>query len=192
MFLLTKPDESRIRKVLAEQRASGFSYAEVGATRGEWPEVYAVQRGRVDLGHGAITFAKAVRLLTQWKMFEVPGIRLCWPNAPLRAGESVAVLVEHFGFWSINCCRIVYVIDEEGPVRRFGFAYGTLAEHAERGEERFTVEWDRASDVVGYKILSFSRPRSLIAKAGYPFARQLQRRFLRDSLAAMTKAVGGE
>ncbi|MGA2413494.1 MAG: DUF1990 domain-containing protein [Candidatus Sulfotelmatobacter sp.] len=192
MFLLTKPNEARIRRVLAEQRASAFSYAEVGATRGALPDAYAVQRGRVDLGHGAITFAKAVQLLMQWKMFEVPGIRLCWPDVPLRSGESVAVLVKHFGLWSINCCRIVYVIDEHGPIRRFGFAYGTLAEHAERGEERFTVEWERASDVVGYEILSFSRPRSPLAKAGYAFARRLQRRFLRQSLAAMTKAVGGE
>jgi uncharacterized protein (UPF0548 family) len=28
----------------------------------------------------------------------------------------------------------------DGPVRRFGFAYGTLPDHVESGEERFTVE----------------------------------------------------
>jgi uncharacterized protein (UPF0548 family) len=36
--------------------------------------------------------------------------------------------------WWLNACRIVYVVDEEGPVKRFGFAYGTLPEHAESGK----------------------------------------------------------
>src|SRR5437773_1945486 len=79
-----------------------------------------------------------------------------------------------------------YVIDEDGPVRRYGFAYGTLPDHADRGEERFTVEWDRRSDLISYDILSFSRSGSLIRQAAYPAARRLQRRFLRNSLVAMS------
>ena len=31
------------------------------------------------------------------------------------------------GFWWLNACRIVYVVDEAGPITQFGFAYGTLA-----------------------------------------------------------------
>ena len=50
------------------------------------------------------------------------------------------------GLWWLNACRIVYVVDEAGPVTKFGFAYGTLPGHAGTGEERFLVEWDRASD----------------------------------------------
>jgi uncharacterized protein (UPF0548 family) len=192
MFLLNRPDESQIRQILAGLRESPFSYPEVGATRGELPRGYAVLHGRVDLGHGAVAFAKAVQALLQWKMFEAPGIQLCWPNAPIQPGENVAVLVKHFGFWSLNCCRIVYRVDEDGPVRRFGFAYGTLKEHAEQGEERFCVDWHRARNVVGYEILSFSRPVNILAKAGYPLAAWLQKRFLRDSMAAMTKAVADE
>lgn len=189
MFLLNRPDESRIRQILAGQRESPFSYPEVGATQDELPRGYAVLRGRIDLGHGAIAFAKAAHALLRWKMFEVPGIQLCWPNTPIQPGESVAVLVKHFGFCSLNCCRIVYRVDEDGPVRRFGFAYGTLFEHAEQGEERFCVDWHRPSNVVGFEILSFSRPASILAKAGYPLAALLQKRFLRDSLAAIGKAV---
>jgi uncharacterized protein (UPF0548 family) len=74
--------------------------------------------------------------------------------------------------------------DEEGPVRRFGFAYGTLPEHAEQGEERFTVEWHRTPDVISYDILSFSRPVSLAARVACPLARRLQKCFVRQSLAA--------
>lgn len=80
-------------------------------------------------------------------------------------------------------------MDEEGPVKRFGFAYGTLSEHAESGEERFTVEWHEQDDAVWYDILAFSRPQQLLARLGYPFARRLQKRFARDSAAAMLRAV---
>jgi hypothetical protein len=83
-------------------------------------------------------------------------------------------------------CRIVYVVDEAD---RFGFAYGTLPAHAETGEERFTVEWDEQDDAVWYDILAFSLPQQLLARLGYPFARRLQKRFARDSPAAMLRAV---
>jgi uncharacterized protein (UPF0548 family) len=189
MFLSSRPDESRIQKILASQRIRDFSYPQVGATRDELPNGYAVFRGRVNLGQGATTFDRAASALRQWKMFDVRDVRLFWPDAPIQPETAVAVLVKHFGFWSINCCKIVYVIDEDGPIRRFGFAYGTLPEHAEQGEERFTLEWDRTSDLVCYEILSFSRPGNAAVKVAYPLARRLQRRFSRDSLAAMAKAA---
>jgi uncharacterized protein (UPF0548 family) len=92
----------------------------------------------------------------------------------------------------LNACRIVYLVDEEGAVKRFGFAYGTLAEHAEIGEERFTVEWNRADDTVWYDILAFSRPRQMLAKLGYPLSRSLQKRFAEGSKAAMMNAASGK
>jgi uncharacterized protein (UPF0548 family) len=189
MFLSSRPDESRLQKILASQRARDFSYPQVGATRDKLPNGYAVFRGRVGLGQGATTFDRATSALRQWKMFDVPGIRLFWPDAPIQPETAVAVLVKHLEFWSINCCKIVYVIDEDGPIRRFGFAYGTLPEHAEQGEERFALEWDRTSDLVCYEILSFSRPGNTAVKIAYPLARCLQRRFSRNSLAAMAKAA---
>jgi len=121
-------------------------------------------------------------------MFNMPWLRLDRTSAPIQVGTDVAVSVHHFGFYSLNACRIVYVVDEEDPVKRFGFAYGTLAEHAESGEERFTVEWDRG-DTIWYDILAFSRPRQMIARLGYPLSRLLQKRFAEDSKAAMLEAV---
>jgi uncharacterized protein (UPF0548 family) len=97
--------------------------------------------------------------------------------------------VRHFGFYSLNACRIVYVVDEKGPLTRFGFAYGTLAEHAESGEERFMVEWNRDQDRVWYDILAFSRPKKILARLGYPLSRLLQRQFARASKAAMLQAA---
>ena len=112
------------------------------------------------------------------------------PESPIQTGVHVAVVARTFGLWWLNAARVVYVVDELGPIRRFGFAYGTLPDHAESGEERFTVEWREADGAVWYDILAFSRPRQLLARLGYPFARRLQRRFARDSAAAMQKAVG--
>ena len=91
-----------------------------------------------------------------------------------------------------DACRIVYAVDEKGPIKRYGFANGTLPEHAESGEERFTVEWHEKDDAVWYDILAFSRPRHFLARLGYPLARRLQERFARDSVAAMMRAVKHE
>jgi uncharacterized protein (UPF0548 family) len=96
------------------------------------------------------------------------------------------------GLWWLNACRIVYVIDEGGPVQRFGFAYGTLPGHVESGEERFLIEWDQGENSVWYDILAFSRPRHPLARLGYPFARLMQKRFARDSVKAMVRRVGVE
>jgi uncharacterized protein (UPF0548 family) len=104
-------------------------------------------------------------------------------------GTVAAVLASHFGFYSLNFCRVVYVLDDDGPIRRTGFAYGTLIEHAERGEELFSVEWHRHDDSVHYEVLAYSQPAHWLAKLGYPFARRLQLRFARESMAAMAAAV---
>jgi uncharacterized protein (UPF0548 family) len=189
MFFLLRPTEERIRAILARQQAAKFSYTEVGSSRGQGPPGYASLQNRVELGRGSEAFAHASEAVRQWRMFDFAGVWLCWPNVTLKPGNVVAVLLRHFGFWSLNFCRIVYVIDEDDPVRRFGFAYGTLAEHAERGEERFVVEWDHVSDVVSYEISSFSRPGSLITRVAYPIARRLQRGFVRNSLLAMAHTV---
>ena len=142
------------------------------------------------LGEGGETFDRAVAALRAWKMFDVGWVRILPAAAPLEVGTTVAVLARHYGFWSLNACRIAYLIEEDdGDVRRCGFAYGTLPEHGERGEERFTVEW-RRDDSVYYDLYAFSRPRSLLARAGYPLARRLQRRFARDSLRAMIRTSG--
>jgi uncharacterized protein (UPF0548 family) len=122
-------------------------------------------------------------------MFCMPWVKLYFPNAPVLVGTDVAVCVHHFGFWSLHACRIVYVVDEEGAFTRFGFSYGTLTEHAQSGEERFTVAWNRNNDEVWYDIFAFSRPRQMLAKLGYPLSRLLQKRFAEDSKAAMVKAA---
>jgi uncharacterized protein (UPF0548 family) len=106
-------------------------------------------------------------------------------------GTVVGVLGRHFGLWSLNACRIVYVIEEKEALllKRYGFAFGTLPGHVERGEERFTVEWHRADDSVWYEVFAFARPAHPLASVGPPFVRLVQRRFAAASLRAMVAAV---
>jgi uncharacterized protein (UPF0548 family) len=99
------------------------------------------------------------------------------------------VLAWHYGFWSLNTARIAYLIEESGEVERFGFGYGTLPGHSERGEERFSVEWRCKDSSVYYDVLAFSRPKHPLAWLGYPFARLLQKRFSRDSRREMFRTV---
>ena len=150
-----------------------------------------MDRNRTKLGEGRDTLDRAVEALHSWKMFDVGWVRLVPEDAPIEAGTTVAVLARHYGFLSLDPCRIVYTIEEDdGGCVRLGFAYGTLPGHGERGEERFTVEWRRDDDSVFYDLYAFSRPNHLLAKLGYPLARRLQHRFARDSLRAMLRATG--
>jgi uncharacterized protein (UPF0548 family) len=172
---------------LSAQQNKTFSYAEVGCSRQQAPKGYIADHNRIKLGQGVDVFERAKCALRKWKMFDMPWIDLCWPDTPVEPGANVAVLVSHLGFWSMNACRIVYVIDEHGPSEKYGFAYGTLPDHGERREERFTVEFN-ADQTVWYDLYAFSQP-STLARLAYPFTRVLQKRFARDSKTAMQKAV---
>ncbi len=189
MLSLRKPSAERLRDFLAAQSTLDLTYPAVGATAAVPPAGYVVDRTRIKLGEGSGTFAAAKAALGRWEHFRLGWVEAWPPETPIQAGQVVAVIARLFGLWWLNACRIVYVVDEEGSVQRFGFAYGTLPEHAESGEERFTVEWHEQDDAVWYHILAFSRPQQLLARLGYPFARRLQKRFARDSAAAMRKAV---
>ncbi len=194
MFRLTQPPDDEVRRFIAKQEHAELTYPEVGASADSVPGGYTVDRNRIELGLGERVWERAVAAVRAWQMFNIPWLRLYWPDTPIQVGAVVAVSVRHFGFYSLNACRIVYVVDEDcavtnPPVSRFGFAYGTLGEHAESGEERFTVEWDRASDKVFYDILAFSRPRHPLSKLAYPLSRSLQKAFADCSKVAMSTAV---
>jgi uncharacterized protein (UPF0548 family) len=190
VLCLSKPSRNSIEAFIAAQRDGEFSYADVGASRGRAPKGYTVDHNRIDLGRGAEAFERAKGAVRQWKMFDMDWVELCWAETAIEAGACVAVVISHLGFWSVNACRIVYVVEEHGAMEKFGFAYGTLAKHGEMGEERFTVEFNREDQTVWYDVYAFSRPRAL-AQLAYPFTRTLQRRFARDSKAAMLRAIQG-
>jgi uncharacterized protein (UPF0548 family) len=190
MLCASKPGRPSIDAFIAAQQDQKLSYPEIGHSREGAPRGYTVDQSRIQLSVGAGTYQKAKSGIRQWKMFDIPWINLCWPETAIEPGATVAVAASHFGFWSLNPCRIVYVVEEQGTSPRFGFAYGTLPDHSEVGEERFTVELNPDDQTVWYDIYAFSRPKKLV-RLGYPFARLLQKRFARESKLSMQRFVRG-
>jgi uncharacterized protein (UPF0548 family) len=185
VFLFRQPTDVVIHAFLQVQARLDFTYPETGATAAIVPVSYVVDHTRIRLGTGEEVFCRAKIGLQGWKQFDLGWLKAFPANTPIRSGEVVAVVARTFCLWSVNAARIVYVTDEP---RRFGFAYGTLPGHVETGEERFLVE-RTDDDSVWYDILAFSQPRHLLTKIGYPLARLLQKRFGRESAAAMVRAV---
>jgi len=192
MLFLKKPSSADITSFLVTQSKLGFSYPAVGATAMVPPSLgFNVDHARVLLGKGERVFTAARMALERWDHFRLDWVEAAYPETSIRVGGVVAVVGRSFGIWCLNACRIVYVVDEDGPVKRFGFAYGTLPGHIEIGEERFLIEWDRQDDSVTYDILAFSRPHGVLARLSYLWLRRMQECFRRDSGAAMMRATSG-
>ena len=185
MFLLRKPTDEMIRQFISSQKDLSFTYSEVGATRNEGrPAGFIVDHNRTRLGEGEGTYRRAVSALRSWKQFDLGWVKIVPPQTPVKVGSTVAVRAHTFGFWSLSAARIVYLIEESAAVKRFGFAYGTLPNHVECGEERFMIEW-LEDDSVWYDIYAFSHPQHPLVKLGAPLTRMLQKQFAKDSLAVM-------
>lgn len=191
MFLASRPDRSIVQRFIDDHTNDGLSYPEVGATQESPPSGYNIDHSRIKIGDGSEAMERAQNAIRNWKMFEMAWIELMSNTTPIEKGRTVSILARHFGFYSLNAARIVYVLDETGEVDRYGFAYGTLTEHAEIGEERFSVEFHAATGEVWYDLYAFSRPGALLAKIGYPVSRYFQKAFARDSKLAMYHAVSG-
>jgi uncharacterized protein (UPF0548 family) len=185
MLTIRMPSAEAIGRFLASQQGLAVPYSE-GMTRGAVPAGFNVDHLRYKLGNGMQVFEQAVDALRT--MFRQKGIRLESRGLPPNVGTVVAIVVRVGPVWWSNACRVVYVIDETRPLRRVGFANGTLPGHAECGEEVFLVEMDAAGDV-WYDLRAYSRPRHPLARLGSPFTRAMQRRFAAGSAAAMAASV---
>jgi uncharacterized protein (UPF0548 family) len=188
MFLARRPSSEQIARFLNESQVLPLSYSPTG--------IVEANRVREDLdeativiGHGQAAFERARLALIAWKHFDLGWVETFPPDAPPVSGTVVAVLIRHLGFWSLNGCRVLYGVRGLEDVTRFGFAYGTLTNHAESGEELFEVFLDPRTDEVIYRIRAISRPRATLARVGRPIVRLLQARFRAQSAAAMKRAT---
>ncbi len=199
MFSIKRPTNTKIEGYLRRQVGQPFSYDFVGCTR---DERFSVRHGwnmdhhRVLLGHGPEAFDRGRAAIDAWQMFSQEMTKVFGHDLP-HENLTVAVLyrVSIAPLWLLMPARIVYTINDtmtrDGQrIERYGFAYGTLPDHPERGEERFLVEWNRADDIVHYDLLAISQPRDLLARVGFPYARREQARFRRLSGRAMQRAIG--
>jgi uncharacterized protein (UPF0548 family) len=185
MWSIRKPSPEAITAFLWRNADAVYSYPDVGRAADFQPEGYDRDSRREVVGHGEEAFFAAREVFLRWAQFPRPWTEIRPKEAPLRAGQTLAMLAHAYGLWWTNACRIVYVVDEPA---RFGFAYGTLNDHVEQGEEQFLIE-QSADGAVWYDIRSFSRPRHWAVRLAYPLARRQQRQFVRESLATMRAAV---
>jgi uncharacterized protein (UPF0548 family) len=137
-------------------------------------------------------YERACEAIRRWQMFPESIAQLHGRDQPPRPGLVVGVLYRVWlvPLWVLFPARVVYVVDEAaeteaGNVHRYGFAYGTVADHPERGEERFQVEWHAADDRVYYDLVAIAQPAHWLAKLGYPYTRYEQSRFRRLSGRSM-------
>ena len=190
MFLTGRPSPHVIERFLNDSQGLPLSYGPIGIVSTEFAR-QNVDEEIVTIGRGALAFERARAALAAWKQFQIGWVELYPANARIEQGAVVAVLIRHFGFWSLNGCRVVYEVGDRHRGDRFGFAYVTLTNHAEAGEELFEVFFNPDSDEVMYRIRAVSWPRVTLTRIGYPIARMLQARFRRDSAAAMRQATVG-
>jgi uncharacterized protein (UPF0548 family) len=98
----------------------------------------------------------------------------------IEEGSVIAQAIQVGPLTAIACCRIVKVVDEE---HAFGFAYGTLPAHPERGEEAFMVSRNAGSGTV--TISAFSRPSHVLSRLGRPLTHLIQDRVTDRYLAGL-------
>lgn len=190
MFLTHRPSPRELKEFLDQCLKLSLSYEPVGIAK-ESPPGFDADLSSAVIGHGRQTFERAKIALAEWRHYEMGWVELLPAGAAIEPGTNVAVLVRHLGFWSLNGCRLVYGLGDRESESSFGFAYGTLTNHAELGEEIFEVRLDSKSEEVIYRIQAVSKPRARLARLGYPIARYFQARFRQDSARALQRAVGG-
>jgi uncharacterized protein (UPF0548 family) len=190
MFLARRPTRQMLDDFAEESRRLPLSYTQMGLAKAS-PVGYDLDETTVTIGQGEAAFERAKAALAAWKHFDFSWVAMSPRAASIEPGSVVAVLIRHLGFWSLNGCRVVYGLGDRSHGPTFGFAYGTLSNHAEEGEEIFEVSMHPDTHEVIYRIRAVSRPRVVLARLGYPVVRMLQARFRRDSGEAMRQAVTG-
>jgi uncharacterized protein (UPF0548 family) len=166
---------------------TGFTYAEVGATRHEpLPPGYNRLHYRTELGRD--DFRTAADAILTFAMHRATGARI--RSSADRAAPGVRLTV---GLGPLTVpCEVVWAEDGDELA---GFGYGTLPGHQARGEESFTVSRD-AQGRVWFRVTAFSLPARWPMRLGGPAAVFAQRlyahrcgRALRQ-LCARSRTVG--
>ena len=183
LLSVARPTPAQVHGVVLAQASGQLTYPDVGATRGPMPHGWSHDASDEVLGRGMATFDRAVHAMRSWSQFDLTWVFPQDRAVPIEEGRLFGFLAHTYGVWSVNVCRIVYVIDErDDRGARFGFAYGTVGAHSVRGEERFLIEWDRETDQVRFEIRKFSKPAIALLRLLGPLTRRVQRRFTVQAL----------
>jgi uncharacterized protein (UPF0548 family) len=165
-----RPDAPALTRLIPRYAEQPYSYPDVGATqRADLPPGYHHVTRSVVLGADQLTFDRAADALTTWGMHRRAGLVVA-ASADRAAVDVTTVMAFGVAIAGVIIpCRVVWTADE--PDRR-GFAYGTLPDHPERGEEAFIVE--RVDGHVTLSIRAFSTPGNRLVRAASGVARFMQ------------------
>jgi uncharacterized protein (UPF0548 family) len=178
--------DGELLELLRRAQQGTPTYDHVGSTLDplRW-DAPAVRSHHVDVGRGQAPFDAARTALQTWVPQRGLGAEVLPADQPVVVGGTVLVILRRGPLFFVAPDRVVVVVDEP---RRFAFAYGTLPDHPERGEESFTVEW-LPDDTVRVTIRVQAGPATLAARAAGPIVRWLQHAALRRYLRAITEDV---
>ena len=105
---------------------------------------------------------------------------------PLREGTHVQMRLRVGPLTFKIPCVVVWA---ERTAESWGFAYGTLPGHPERGEERFAVRLTPSGEVT-FRIVAFSSHGRWFTRVGGPVARRMQRKTTERYLEALDRTTG--
>jgi uncharacterized protein (UPF0548 family) len=184
VFKLGRVSESTLLEIARRAESLQPTYDFVGAAiTGSPPAGFHHDVEEVQLPDRPDAFERGADGLRQWAAHRGAGLSV-EPHEQPALNATVAVGAPLGPMTAVAVCRIVTVVDEADW---YGFAYGTLPGHPEQGEEAFVVE--RVDDRAVFRVVAFSRPFELLARAGGPISRRIQRSTTRRYLNGLVAYV---
>ena len=188
MIVVSHRPQALLRAQLERSRRDEVTYSEVGETRSTTlPPGYRHDRWLLPVGVGEAAWRRAKEAIDLWKAHAHAGITITPPGAPIQQGTTVIASKTIGPVTIIAPCRVIYVTEEPNT---YGFAYGTLPGHPERGEEAFHVLLGDDGTVTT-QITAFSRPDDLPTRLAGPIARQIQQAATRRYLTGIGRHTAG-
>lgn len=193
-----RPSPALLAKELDAATMRAVTYDHVGSTiePEQWP-LRTTHSRSVTIGHGQTMFEAACEGLRRWECHRGVGAFVFPDSAPLTLGTTLLVTLRLGPVSIIVPDRIVAVVDDatqsaEGTHRTFGFAYGTIEGHQERGEESYLVEKDAQGVVTATIRVDASAATwgaKLVSPAVIAFQHAAVNRYL-GALATYARSVG--
>lgn len=171
VIVLSRHQQKFLGDALERVRGEEVTYEERGQSRSDGlPPGYHHDHLVAPVGRGEADWSRAQEAIRRWQAHLGGGLIVTPTDAPIEEGGTVVVSRNLGPVLLVAPCRIVYTT---ATPTRFGFAYGTLPGHPEKGEEAFHVTFEDGRVVV--EIVAFSLPADLPTRLTGPLARQIQK-----------------
>jgi uncharacterized protein (UPF0548 family) len=174
LFRYTMPDEAQLNALIESQKSLQPTYPTDIWARADFTK----DENRILLGEGAAVWEAAQHALLAWAMFPYDWTRLYAQKRHYTEGGVVVLCTRILGLWWFNVSNISKIHND---LNLKGFTYSTLPNHAESGEEMFSIRRDAAGKI-WYEIKAASRPHHFLVRWSFPLVRLFQKKFARHSL----------